>query len=271
MSINFKRNRAQTTYEQFIGVMSQNDLQKNKNVFKNHILSQNEASSLLVALHEDAIDLFYNGILSFSEGIDSIYNKRFSWATIKLYYTVYYLIRTSFATKDIAILRCDRMFRLPVRQGQQPYSTGNKKYNSTHEGTINHYKDLFSMSDPLLSNKIEDNDAFQWMRNAREIVNYRSSSFREPNCLEIWNYFSNCINDNSMSQILKQLEEDAYTLCFQEEYAIVAIPIKLIQQTINDMENTRLLNRLSKERKSFIRSLINYDNRSLTIFPKIFI
>ena len=64
--------------------------------FKNHILTTNEAVQL---------------ILSFSEGIDAVFQKRFSWATIKLYYAVYYLIRATLASKEIAILRCRSMFR----------------------------------------------------------------------------------------------------------------------------------------------------------------
>lgn len=62
--------------------------------------------------------IFYNGILSFSEGIDAVFQKRFSWATIKLYYAVYYLIRATLSSKEIAILRCRSMFRLVARVGR---------------------------------------------------------------------------------------------------------------------------------------------------------
>ena len=63
---------------------------------------------------QDAIDFFYSGILSFAEGIDSIFLKRFSWATVKLYYSIYYLIRASMAANGYATLRCKGMFRLKI-------------------------------------------------------------------------------------------------------------------------------------------------------------
>lgn len=108
MSISFSRNRAQLFYENLIGAAPE-DLINMREEFKNHILTTNEAVQLKELLNEDAVDFFYNGILSFSEGIDAVFQKRFSWATIKLYYAVYYLIRATLASKEIAILRCRSM------------------------------------------------------------------------------------------------------------------------------------------------------------------
>ncbi len=270
MSINFNRNHAQSIYEQIIDVTDPSELTNKKEIFKTHTLSINDVTSLREALNVDAVDFFYNGVLSFSEGIDSIFHKRFSWATVKLYYSVYYLIRASLAARGIAMIRCNSMFRLSVRPGQQPFGTNAKKYNTTHEGTISHYRDLFSLSDQLLSNNIGTIDAYQWIMEAREIVNYRNSSFEEPDCLEIWDLFSECVDNGSFVQLLKQLEEDAYIMCFQEEYAIVAIPIKRMQQTINDLADSGLLSKLPKDKETFARIVIGYDNRELSILRQIF-
>ena len=240
MSINFSRNRAQLFYENLIGAAPE-DLINMREEFKNHMLTINEAEQLKTLLNKDAVDFFYNGVLSFSEGIDAVFQKRFSWATIKLYYAVYYLIRATLASKEIAILRCRSMFRLVARAGEKPYGSTNRKYNTTHEGTINHYRDMFNFSDRLLSNKIEDNDAYEWLMNAREIVNYRSVSFSEPDCLEILDYFSPCIDEGTVSNALSELETDSYIRCFQEEYALVAIHIKRMQQTIVDLLTSGIL------------------------------
>lgn len=269
MSINFNRNRAQLFYENLIGAAPE-DLANKREEFKNHILTENEAVFLKQTLKEDAIDFFYNGVLSFSEGIDAVFQKRFSWATIKLYYSIYYLIRASLASKDIAVLRCKSMFRLVARAGEKPYGTGNKKYNTTHEGTINHYRDIFNMSDRLLSNKIDDYDAYEWMMNIREIVNYRSASFSEPDCLDIWDYFLHCIDEGTLSVALESLENDSYVMCFQEEYAVVAIPIKRMRQTITDMLDSGILQNLSEDRAMFVKTVIGYDERSLSILTDIF-
>lgn len=270
MSIDFDRNRVQVSFESFAGVFSPEDLLPKANDFKSHVLTQQEADQLSNEIKQDAVDFFYSGILSFAEGIDSIFAKRFSWATVKLYYSIYYLIRASMASKDIATLRCRSMFRLKIAAGETLYGTTGKRYNTTHEGTINHYRDQFSVADPLLSNKIGDYDAYEWMMNAREIVNYRSRSFLEPGCLDIWEFFSDCVDDGTLVSELANLETDPYVKCFQEEYAVVAIPIKRVQQTIADMAAEGLLTQLTQDREAFARSVLDYDHRSLSILSSIF-
>lgn len=126
MSINFDRNGSQTLYESFIGANPDNLMNK-RDEFRNHCLTFEEVEQLNVALKVDALNFFYNGILSFAEGIDAAFQKRFSWATVELYYSLYYLIRASMASKGIAMLRCKNMYRLFVRIGECPFSTGNKK------------------------------------------------------------------------------------------------------------------------------------------------
>lgn len=270
MSINFNRNRTQVSFESFVGISSPKDMKAKKMDFKEHYLTDDETRQLQIDLREDAIDFFYNGVLSFSEGIDSVFQKRFSWATVKLYYSIYYLLRASFATKDIAILRCMSMYRLKIASGEKPYTTGNKKYNTNHEGTIAHYIDMFSHSDRLLSNKIDDIDAYEWMMRAREIVNYKSSSFLEPGCLDIWQFFSDCVDDNSLVDELEKLENDEYVRCFQEEFAVLAIPIKRMKQTILEMANAGLLAQLAHDREEFVKSVIDYDHRSISVLSAIF-
>lgn len=270
MSISFNRNRTQVSYERFVGISSPEELKAKRVDFKEHYLTDTETQQLQIDIREDAIDFFYNGILSFSEGIDSVFQKRFSWATVKLYYSIYYLLRASFAAKDIAILRCMSMYRLKVASGEKPFCTGNRKYNTNHEGTIAHYKDVFSHSDRLLSNRIDDIDVYEWMMKAREIVNYKSSSFLEPGCLDIWQFFSSCVDDNSLVEELEKLENDEYIRCFQEEFAVLAIPIKRLQQTISEMADAGLLTQLSRDREEFLKSVINYDQNSLSMLSTIF-
>lgn len=270
MSINFNRNRAQVAFENFVGITSSEDLLNKKDDFKQHCLTNAEVQQLSYEIKQDAIDFFYNGTLSFAEGIDSIFQKRFSWATVKLYYSIYYLIRASLAVKGFAVLRCKSMYRLKIDVGEKPFNTTNKRYNTTHEGTLNHYRDLFGASDRLLSNKIDDLDVYEWMMNAREIVNYRCSSFMEPDCLDIWNLFSEYVDDGTLVSELENIKNDNYVKCFQEEYAVVAIPIKRMQQTILDISSAGLLTTLTHDREEFIRSVLHYDQRSFSILASVF-
>ena len=48
MSINFKRNRTQQKYESILGISSVEELVQNKQNFKTHVLSREEANQLKV-------------------------------------------------------------------------------------------------------------------------------------------------------------------------------------------------------------------------------
>ena len=174
------------------------------------------------------------------------------------------------ASKGSALLRCRSMYRLKVDIGKCPYNTNNKKYNTTHEGTVNHYKDVFSSSDRLMSNSVEDKDAYELIMNAREIVNYRSRTFLEPDCLDIWYFFKNCVEEGTLVEELQNLERDNYVKCFQEEYAVVGIPIKRLQETVADFADAGLLGLISTERISFTKDVMHYEERTLTLLSDVF-
>lgn len=269
MSISFERNKAQCYIEHIFGVTSFEEIKQKVQEFKAHSLSTEEALNLAAFLKSDAIDFFYSGTISFTEGIDAINKGRFSWATIKLYYSIYYFIRTSLACKGYAIIRCGNMFRLYAHDGEQPYSTTNRKYNTTHEGTINHFKDIFSSSDTLLTNRIDDTDVYAWMMDAREIVNYRSASFKEPECLEFWDHYNECRLNGSLRSEFSRLKDDMYILCFQKEFAIVAIPIKRLIETINDIKQSGLISQIVTPRFFYPYSILK-STHSYSILQEIF-
>lgn len=270
MSINFNRNRTQEKYEEILEITSTGELVSNKEKFKNYTLCNSDVEVLKPLLRRDALDYFNNAVISFSEGIDSIYLKRFSWATVKLYYSVFYMLRASMACNGFALLRNHSMYRLKLQTDEKPYATGNRKYNSTHSGTIAHYKEVFSGSDVLLTNKIDDTDVYQWLENVREIVNYRDVSFRDPECLDIWGVYKKALDNGDLGTLLDSIQNDvSYIYCFQEEYAVVAIPVKRMQQTIADMSNCGLLNLFQKSKIEYLETVIKSDSRRLHLMDEI--
>lgn len=174
------------------------------------------------------------------------------------------------ASKNIGLLRNKSMFRLKLRVGEKVYNTNNKKYNTTHEGTISHYKDLFSTSDKLLTNNIENQDAYAWMQNMREIVNYRQVAFKDPGYLPIWDKFFEASQEGTLNTLLQTLQDDdPYTYCFQEEFAIVGIPVKRLIQTIEDFGNADLLRLITTERKEYTKEIFHYNQRGLNIVSNV--
>ncbi len=48
----------------------------------------------------------------------------------------------------------------------------------------------------------------------REIVNYRSFVFKEPDCLQMWEYIGKYIKEGKFEEIIRTLENNNYIMCF---------------------------------------------------------
>ena len=70
---------------------------------------------------------------------------------------------------------------------------------------------------------------------------------------------------------MMQLENDPYIRCFQEEYAVVAIPIKRLKQTLEELEEQGLLLYFSEERRQTIKQVLDYEQRDLHIMTTLFL
>lgn len=253
MNISFDRHRAQLRCET---ILSCTTLEQWKLAdFRNLQLDKSQASLLSSELRDDAKDLYFKGLLSFFEALKSVESKLFSWATVKFYYSLYYFLRCTMAVNGVALVRQKSLFYLKALEGESPVSKSNKKYNSDHSGTINFYIDLFS-SDLLLSQSIDTTNAYDWLMNKREQVNYRERHFNEPSYSEFWDVIANQIANGNFEKILKDYIHDKYILCFQEEHAVLGIPIKRALLTKEKLDAESIDISLSNERKKILLDLL---------------
>ena len=65
------------------------------------------------------------------------------------------------------------------------------------------------------------------------------------------------------------LNDSQYIYCFQEEYAVVAIPIKRMQQTIDDLAGRGWLSLISTDRKEYANRIIKSNKRNISIFDNL--
>lgn len=272
MTINFDRSRTQKEYEGIINIKSFSELKTRKDELINHKLTKSELPKLKSDLELDALDYLYNAMLSLYEGIDSIYSRRFSWATVKLYYSVYYMLRASLACKGYAILYINSgYFRLSTKECESPYKPTIAGYNSTHKATILHHNSIFAKDDKLLSNCIDSKTTYEWMADVREILNYKSIVFREPEHLSVWDTFATAQKSNTLGVLLSRLSDDKkYIYCFQEDYAVVGIPIKRAYLTLKEFEKFGLLNGFQDDKKLYLKNLLKSNERKISIFSDIF-
>lgn len=83
-----------------------------------HITKQ-QADDFAELLESEIASYYYKALLSYIESLPAIENKLFSWATVRLYYSVFYSIRAFLACENISILRQRRsLYYIKAKEGE---------------------------------------------------------------------------------------------------------------------------------------------------------
>lgn len=219
----------------------------------NRLVDEVDIDAYKGVLHEDLRAFYYKAVLSYIEGLAAVSRKNLTWATIKLYYSFYFGIRCSLLCRNIIMVRAARHLyyvRLISRE-----ATYEKPSDMTdHGGAINVYSKYFQQSDIICLQKIEGVDAYKWLKNCREIVNYKDIEFHDPNITDLWIDIIEDINDSSLAQVLAKYMEEKEHYCSQSTTAVLAIPTIRMRDVANDIKNERLAV-LSEDQKNWIRSI----------------
>lgn len=256
MNINFERNRSQLFCE---AALNCNTLDEwGKSDFKNLQLNRTQAEKLVNELREDSKDLYFKGLLSLFEGLKSVELKLFSWATVKIYYSLFYFLKCTLAVKGIAIIRQKSLYYIKALEGEYPITIGNRKFNSDHSGVINYFIKLIN-SDILLTQSIDSTNAYDWLMKKREQIHYRERKFNEPNCSSFWEKINEIIDNGKLEKLLKDYIEDKFILCFQEEHAVLAIPLKRALLTKEILDNENINVSLTIEQKDLLVKLLPFN------------
>lgn len=258
--MSFRRQRAQLRCESFLNC---NTLEEwNQANFRSFQLNNAQATLLSNDLREDSKDLYFKGVLSLFEAVKSIEARLFSWATVKAYYSTFYFLKAHMAANGIALIRNKSLFYLKAINGETPISRGHKKYNTDHSGTINYFVELFT-SDILLSQPIEMTNAYDWLMIKREQVHYRERTFNDPLYSDFWATIASQLDQQKLSDIIRKYVQDSYILCFQEEHAILAIPIKRALLTKEKLDNERIELNLNPEQIDLLNNLLANSSKEM--------
>jgi len=116
----FNRFRAQLKCEALLSCGTLDDWARKRKNFEDFTLTRTSAKDLVASLEEDSKDLYFKGILTLSEALYGISKCLFSWATVRLYYSIFYFLRCSLATKHYAIIRNKSLYLLRAKEGEKP-------------------------------------------------------------------------------------------------------------------------------------------------------
>lgn len=255
--MSFDRYRAQTSCEAFLGCATLDDW--NNADFKNFILSKSNAHVFNNALKEDACDLYYKGLISLLESIKGLTNRQYSWAIVKGYYSVFYMLRADLALKEVGLIRQGGIYYLEAKEGAKPEKKNNhKKYGTDHKATINYFLLLLGNTDILASQNIEGVNSYEWLMKKREQINYRERVFNEPTAPLFLSFIDSEVSNGNLKNLISAIVNDPYIKTFQKEYAPIAIPIKRAILTRQSFNNSGIALNIQEDKLNYAKSLAIY-------------
>lgn len=258
--MSFDRYRVQSAVELDIGCTDITKWNSYLQKFKEYELTESKKESLLEELKKDASDLYFKGVFSLADAINSLSHGRHSWAVIKVYYSVFFLLRCSLATKNVAFLKNNGIYTLNLERGERPCRRDvgkhmGEKISGDHKTTLVTFISLFSGTDILLSNSINGKNIYEWLMELRNQVNYRERVFTEPDN----KYFYCSLFDSARikDQIELYLNDDIPVYCFDEDHCALAAPLKLASLVRRQLYDFIDFEPFSSEKKNEIEKLVS--------------
>jgi hypothetical protein len=194
--------------------------------FLNRPLTGQEALQLHQLLQIDATNYLYSACVSIGDAAQAIDRALFTWATVKLYYSTFYLLRSQLALSGYALLYDGTKPRtLTCRAGEMPKPISAK---GTHQAVIAYFMKTFPRS-PLLSQDVGTDEPFQWLMQRREEANYNVGRFIDPQCPE---HFETIVRLGVRRSTSEYVADNSYLYTFDPAHAILALPIEALKQTV---------------------------------------
>ncbi len=226
---------------------------KSGSTIRDQLVDPSDLALYRSAKSNDIIHFYYKSLLSFSEGLAACLRQNYTWATIKLYYSVYFGLRCSLLCRDIVLVRAARhLYKLKLIAGAQYEKPDDM---TDHGGTIKTYVDLFNRTDFFCSNPLEGVNSYMWLKDCREIVNYRDDIFHDPDTTVLWDSISKEIAARGSKMVLTDFVNDKGKYCFLPDFAVLAIPMNRVLILAQEVKN-EISDRLEPSQKEWIRDIL---------------
>ena len=207
-----------------------------------------------VEKNRDMATFYYKAVVSIAEGVACISRKNYTWATIKLYYSVYFGLRASLLSRNYVLVRANRnLYYFEIKPGAVFVPP---KDNTDHGGTIEVYENIFGSSDFMCIDEIEGVSLLSWLKNCREIVNYKDEEFHDPDVSQLWEHIDKELEKTSMSIFVDEFINKKQESCTSINTAIMAIPINRILMAAQDLRNNGIAVMTDKQ-KLWITSILD--------------
>lgn len=215
-------------------------------------LSSSEAQQLTSTLQNDAGDYAYSSIVSLGDALKGIDEARYTWATIKLYYSSFYAIRARLAIDKICLFYVKQTpFSVFARAGECP----NKEKGQTHKIVLNLFR-RHRLEQYFLSQSINLDEPLDWLINRREEANYKRARFVEPGLPD---HFVKISSLGIRKACGAYLSDHTGLYMFDPEHAMVAYPLLLAARICELCRSHGVLIQ-DEEHSKFVRRLFSDGN-----------
>ncbi len=219
-------------------------------------LTAKHAQGMALALNQDAANYSYSAAVSIVESLQAIDRGLFSWATVKLYYSTFYLARAFLALDGFGLLYFN---------GSKPYAiraiagaTFAKRNGNTHKVVLDLYEQTYPTS-PYVQQQIAMLSPFAWMMKRREQANYTDARFCEPTVPDHMLFVAQKGIRQSVGTYLEKRNE---YLQFDPDHAMLALPLNMLKNTLSrqgpglfSSDESEFLREMAKDRSGPIANM----------------
>jgi uncharacterized protein (UPF0332 family) len=209
-------------------------------------ISHVQAAQLGAAQATDAAGYAQLALATLFEAIYGICVERYVWATIKLYYSAFYSIRSRLLLKGCSIFYIGHT---PHFIWSQPGQMVSKQSGNTHSVVFRIFNSHFQ-SDALLSQPIDTLNPLEWLEERRNTASYKIAPSSDPLA---WLEFSK-IQGKVRTHIQAYFDDKTYMYAFDKDHAIVSFPIEALKATSADLSNKQIEVNIDKH---FIDIVVN--------------
>lgn len=216
---------------------------------RNRSLTQVEAAALLHGLQADSADFYYSAWISFLDALNGLNKGFYTWATVKLYYSVFYALNSELARSGVCAFHVgSHPYLIDALTGAMPVS-GTER--GTHKTVLKAFQNR-NAAHALVSQQIDLYDPLDWLIYQREAANYRDARFGEPEYGKNFDY----IAAHGVRKALNTYVADTtFIYVFDPDHAMLAYPLSALQLIGNTVAPAASA-LLSNEERQFLKNRI---------------
>lgn len=178
-----------------------------------------EATKLSTAAKQDAVALAQVAWVSLSEGISDAKKGRYTWSTVKLYYSAFQAIRARLLYSGTIVFY---RHTTPYSLKASPGDIIRKRSGNTHTAVFRIFRESFP-SNPVLAQPINGMDALQWIENFRNAASYSKAPITDPEPPREFELF-----EKKPRAFIARCIDRHSGAAFEPESALIALPFYLV-------------------------------------------